>query len=225
MWEGATGGVDQHPKRAVCLADAAFVSLTRLPALPRLLHAHPQGTVFEHIFGGGGRVRRRPMIRTAMRISFEEAVRGTSRTVDLSQLGMVGMPSKTVELNVPPGGRQGAASGFCAVCIVLPQAAASLRYCPTFRCSALPCRHSPHHSTHRSPPLSLPPWRAAAGVDSGFQLRLEGVMPGGPQGMPPGDLIVQIEVMPSPVFRREDFDLYVDVPVSMVDACLGTSIE
>lgn len=31
--------------------------------------------------------------------------------------------------------------------------------------------------------------------------------------------------MPSPVFRREDFDLYVDAPVDMVDAALGTTIE
>ena len=36
---------------------------------------------------------------------------------------------------------------------------------------------------------------------------------------------VQLEVMPSPVFRREDFDLYVDAPIDMVDAALGTTIE
>ena len=105
---------------------------------------------------------------------------------------------------------------------------------PRALCAAASCRPSLvlprlslrcRPSTHLCPSFSSPPWHAAAGVDSGFQLRLEGVMPGGPQGMPPGDLIVQIEVMPSPVFRREDFDLFVDVPVSMVDACLGTSIE
>lgn len=63
----------------------------------------------------------------------------------------------------------------------------------------------------------LPP----AGADTGMQLHLAGVVP----GVPPGDLIVQLEVMPSPVFRREDFDLYVDAPVDMVDAALGTTIE
>lgn len=69
------------------------------------------------------------------------------------------------------------------------------------------------------------PSLAGAGVDSGYQLRLEGVLPAGPQGRPEGDLMVQIEVGPSPVFRRENFDLYVDVSVDMVDACLGTSVE
>jgi hypothetical protein len=63
------------------------------------------------------------MIRTAMRISFEEAVRGTSRTVDLSQLGMAGMPIKTVELNVPPGGRL-----------------AGLPCCAALRCVPVMCR-------------------------------------------------------------------------------------
>jgi DnaJ-class molecular chaperone len=74
---------------------------------------------------------------------------------------------------------------------------------------------------------SCPLWpiAAGAGVDSGYQLRLEGVLPAGPQGRPEGDLMVQIEVGPSPVFRRENFDLYVDVSVDMVDACLGTSVE
>lgn len=38
-------------------------------------------------------------------------------------------------------------------------------------------------------------------------------------------LCLQLEVMPSPVFRREDFDLYVDAPIDMVDAALGTTIE
>lgn len=61
-------------------------------------------------------------------------------------------------------------------------------------------------------------------MDNGFQLRLEGVVPAS-QGMPAGDLLVNIAVARSPVFQRDDFDLYVDVPIDMVDACLGTSVE
>lgn len=64
-----------------------------------------------------------------------------------------------------------------------------------------------------------------AGVDSGFQLHLEGVLPSGQHGAPPGDLLVQLLVLPSPTFQREEFDLYIDVPVGMVDAALGTSVE
>jgi molecular chaperone DnaJ len=62
-------------------------------------------------------------------------------------------------------------------------------------------------------------------VESGHQLRLEGVAPPLQQGGPPGDLLVQLEVGPSPTFQREGFDLYVEVPIDMVDACLGTAVE
>ena len=86
-----------------------------------------------------------------------------------------------------------------------------------------------HRSAFCPQPPPLPVATACpppgAGVDSGYQLRAEGVIPAGPRGQPAGDLLVQIQVAPSPVFKRQDFDLYVDVPVSMVDACLGTSIE
>lgn len=61
-------------------------------------------------------------------------------------------------------------------------------------------------------------------MDNGFQLRLEGVVPAS-SGMPAGDLLVNIAVARSPVFERDDFDLYVDVPIDMVDAVLGTSVE
>ena len=53
-----------------------------------------QGTIFEHMFGGGGfggqgagfggggqRMRGRPVLRTAMRISFEDAVKGSTKQV------------------------------------------------------------------------------------------------------------------------------------------------
>ena len=63
-------------------------------------------------------------------------------------------------------------------------------------------------------------------MDSGFQLRLEGVTPAGPKGSPPaGDLLVQLEVAPSPRFQRQEWDLYVEATIDVVDACLGTTVE
>lgn len=47
---------------------------------PILMYAALQGTIFEHAFGfGGPRMRRGQSIRTAMTISFQEAVKGTSK--------------------------------------------------------------------------------------------------------------------------------------------------
>ncbi|RMZ56227.1 hypothetical protein APUTEX25_002417, partial [Auxenochlorella protothecoides] len=67
--------------------------------------------------------------------------------------------------------------------------------------------------------------RIPAGVDTGQHLRLAGSgAPGGP-GCAAGDLLVFLEVAPSRVFTRDGYDLYVEAPVDMVDATLGTTIE
>lgn len=127
------------------------------------------GTIFEHIFGGtqgfGARPRRGRSIQAGMTITFDEAVKGTTRRVDLSALGIRGLPHDSVEVNIP------------------------------------------------------------AGVDDGFQLQVEGKGMPGPQGMPPGDLLLQIMVLPSPNFKREGFDLYTEAKLDMIDAVLGTKID
>ena len=55
-------------------------------------------------FGGGQRMRMRPMARTQLRISFEDAIKGGSRRLDLGALGVPG--GKTVEVQIPPGEEQ-----------------------------------------------------------------------------------------------------------------------
>jgi molecular chaperone DnaJ len=129
------------------------------------------GTIFEHIFGGGqggyggSRFRRGPSVTAAVTITFDEAMRGTSRAIDLSSIGVPSDQSSQVEVNIP------------------------------------------------------------AGVDDGFQLQVEGKGMPGPKGMPPGDLLLQVRVMPSPYYRRDGFDLFSDVKLDMVDAALGTTID
>jgi molecular chaperone DnaJ len=128
-----------------------------------------RGTIFEHIFGGGAqgfggqRFRRGASVTAAVTISFDEAMQGTTRSIDLSSIGV--HSSDRVEVNIPPG------------------------------------------------------------VDDGFQLQVEGKGMPGPKGAPPGDLLLQVRVMPSPFFRRDGFDLFSDVKLDMVDAALGTTID
>lgn len=78
-------------------------------------------------------------------------------------------------------------------------------------------RRRPH--TPR-PSLALP---GHAGAVSGLEVRLDGALPAA-QGMPAGDILLQFVVAPSPVFEREDMDLYVTAEVDMADAALGSSI-
>ena len=139
-----------------------------------------EGTIFEHIFGGvggrGGPPRRGRSVHAGITISFEDAVKGTTRMIDPSSIG-------------------------------IPR----------------PTPHGKDTQAKQQQPIEL---RIPPGVDSGFQLRVEGQgFPGAAQGIPPGDLIVQVMVLPSPRFQRDGFDLYVNATVSMVEAALGTSAE
>lgn len=65
-----------------------------------------------------------------------------------------------------------------------------------------------------------------AGVENGTVLQLagEGNAPRGKGGRA-GNLLLVISVKPSKVFRRENYDLYVTVPVSFATATLGGEIE
>jgi molecular chaperone DnaJ len=64
-----------------------------------------------------------------------------------------------------------------------------------------------------------------AGVDHGTRVQLAGEGEVGPGGGPPGDLYVEVQVAPHPVFTRDGNDLRCTVSVPMTAAALGTTIE
>jgi molecular chaperone DnaJ len=64
-----------------------------------------------------------------------------------------------------------------------------------------------------------------AGIDDGTQMRLQGEGEAGAMGGPSGDLFVVVRVEPHTLFRREEDDLHVHVPVSFADLALGATIE
>jgi DnaJ-class molecular chaperone len=67
--------------------------------------------------------------------------------------------------------------------------------------------------------------RIPAGVHDGQVIRLKG------QGMPvigdgaPGDALVEVDVAPHSTFRREGDDIIVELPVTLQEAVLGTTLE
>lgn len=67
--------------------------------------------------------------------------------------------------------------------------------------------------------------KVPAGVRQGQRLKLSGEGDAAPQGANFGDLYVIINVQEHPLFKREDDDVLLDLPVSYVDAILGTSAE
>jgi molecular chaperone DnaJ len=64
-----------------------------------------------------------------------------------------------------------------------------------------------------------------AGVRDGSRVRLAGKGEAGPQGGPPGDLYVITRVAESPIFKRKGDNLEVDVPVTIVEAIRGATVE
>ncbi|HEX3223048.1 MAG TPA: molecular chaperone DnaJ [Nocardioides sp.] len=63
-----------------------------------------------------------------------------------------------------------------------------------------------------------------AGVDTGTRVQLAGEGEVGPGGGPAGDLYVEVQVIPHPVFTREGNTLHCTVTVPMTAAALGTTL-
>jgi DnaJ-class molecular chaperone len=71
----------------------------------------------------------------------------------------------------------------------------------------------------RSLEVTIPP-----GVRDGQVLRLQGQGGPGRNGGPPGDALIEIHVAPHPFFRREGFDIHLDLPVTLGEAMLGAKV-
>lgn len=63
-----------------------------------------------------------------------------------------------------------------------------------------------------------------AGVDDGQYINLRGGGDMGVNGGPSGDLHINISVRPHPIFIRDGFDIYCEIPVTFTQAALGADI-
>ncbi len=63
-----------------------------------------------------------------------------------------------------------------------------------------------------------------AGIESGQTLRLRGQGARAPRGVRPGDIYLEIEVEPHPLFERKNGDIHIEIPVSLPEAVLGATI-
>ncbi len=78
--------------------------------------------------------------------------------------------------------------------------------------------------------LTLPDGRTLdvtipAGLEDGQILRLAGQgLPGFGEG-PPGDALIEVAVLPHPLFRRQGNDVVVQLPVALQEAVLGAKVE
>ncbi|EHL95755.1 DnaJ region [Acetobacteraceae bacterium AT-5844] len=71
----------------------------------------------------------------------------------------------------------------------------------------------------RSLEVKVPP-----GIEDGQTMRLKGQGGPGFNGGPSGDALIEIQVAPHPLFRREGRDIHIEVPVTLAEAVLGGKI-
>ncbi len=64
-----------------------------------------------------------------------------------------------------------------------------------------------------------------AGADTGSYIKKVGFGEASKNGGPAGDLIIVMKVEPSKLFKRKNFDLYVELPISFTTACLGGKVK
>ncbi len=101
-----------------------------------------------------------------------------------------------------------------------PAAAYCLRRLPEIRKVCPHCGGKGYERKTTEVEVNIP-----AGINSGQQLRVQGKGERGYNGGPNGDLYIEVYVQPHERFEREGKNIYLEIPVSAVDATLGCSID
>jgi molecular chaperone DnaJ len=187
-------------------------------------------SIFESFFGGGRRKsNKRTDLQLQIEISFEEAVFGVKKDVTLKKLDTcescsgTGAKDKDLESCETCDGRgqvrrvQRTVFGSFSSVSTCPDCRGQGKY-PKHPCHN--CRGSGIVEAKKTITIKIP-----AGVDNGSRLRVPSEGEAGSRGSRHGDLYVHIKVKSSDIFRREDNDLYLDLPITFSQAALGDEIE
>ncbi len=188
------------------------------------------GSIFENLFGGGGGERSGPQrgddLRYDLEITLEEAATGLEKEITVSKLDRC-------ETCGGAGAEKGSSVKTCATCggrgqVMMSRGIFSIaQTCPHCkgqgRILEKPCKSC--HGEGRREKTSKIKLKIPAGVDSGNRLRSSGNGEAGFRGGPQGDLYVILHVAAHEIFQRDGDDLHCEVPVSFIQAALGSEIE
>ena len=192
------------------------------------------GGIFGSAFGGGRRTRNGPIrgddIGLNLTITFEEAAFGVKKDVSYNRI-----------CHCSECGGSGAAKGTnvetCSVChgtgqIRRVQRMGGMSFQSTAACDACngtgkiikePCQKCHGNGSVRETKrltVSVP-----AGIANGERIALRGQGNEGKNGGSAGDLIILVNVRPHSIFRRENYDLFCEVPITVAEATLGAEID
>ena len=188
------------------------------------------GDVFGDIFGGGRRgasqVFRGADLGYELRMDLEQAVRGDTVTIDVpTQVACADCNGS--------GAEKGSEPVKCTTCggigqVRMQQGFFSIQQtCPACKGAGTvitnPCGKC--HGRGRVSKTKTLNVKVPAGVDDGDRIRLSGEGEAGRNGGPPGDLYVEVRVLPHKIFERAGADLSCEVPISFATAALGGEVE
>ena len=197
------------------------------------------GDIFGSFFGGGfgGSSSRRANAPTRgedvsarVTISFEEAVFGVKKDVSFSKIQ-----------RCADCGGNGAAKGTqpetCKSCggsgqKRITQRLGGMSFQSTTTCNECRgtgkiiknpcqnCRGTGYIKLNKKLAVSIP-----AGIDDGERIASRAQGCDGRNGGPAGDLIISVIVKPHPIFERDGYNLYCEVPITVAEATLGAEID
>ncbi len=187
------------------------------------------GNIFDDLFGARAdptQPQRGDDLRYDMEITFEEAAQGCEKEISVTK-------PERCDVCHGSGAEAGSRTRSCPTCggrgqIINSRGIFSIaQTCPHCQgngrviekpCPA--CRGAGRRERATKIKLPIP-----VGVDTGSRLRSGGNGEAGLRGGPPGDLYVVLHVQPHKIFQRDGDDLLCEVPVSFVQATLGTDID
>lgn len=193
------------------------------------------GDIFGDFFGGGARrASNGPMrganVRASVRISFEEAVFGCEKELELvlkdecpNCHGSGAKPGTTPETCTKCGGKgkvmytQQSLFGMVQNVQTCPDCNGTGKIvrekCPQ-------CHGNGFVSNKKKISVSIP-----AGIDNGQSVRIREKGEPGTNGGPRGDLLVEVLISSHPIFQRQDMNIYSTAPISFAQAALGGEIR
>ncbi|MDF2607424.1 MAG: chaperone protein DnaJ [Bacillales bacterium] len=193
--------------------------------------------IFSSIFGGGGGRRRDPNaprqgedLHFAMTITFEEAAFGIEREVELPKEDLCNTCNGS-------GAKPGTSPVTCGTChgsgqISVEQATPFGRVVNRRSChvcngkgKTIKDKCSTCHGNGRVQVKSKINVKIPAGIDHGQQIRVTGKGEPGINGGPSGDLYVSIRIKQHEYFERDGDDVYLEMPITFVQAALGAEVE
>ena len=195
------------------------------------------GDIFGDLFGGSrrsGRGGTGPMkganIRKSIRITFEEAVFGCEKELELI------LKDPCEDCN-GTGAKPGTSPETCSKCggrgqvVYTSQSffgtVQNVQTCPTcggsgkvIKDKCPKCAGTGYTSSKKRIKVTIP-----AGIDNGQSVRIREKGEPGINGGPRGDLLVEVNVSHHPVFQRQDVHIFSTVPISFAVATLGGDIR